>query len=65
MFIVRFTVKYFFTVLFLIGLNLVAWDRRDTRPEEEYDFNSQINFFTDPEQVTTNMIGTAGMVRIL
>ena len=65
MFIVRFAVMYFFTVLSLVGLNLVAWDRRDTRPSEEVDWNSQINFFTDPERVTTNMYGTVGMVRLL
>ena len=63
MFIVRFAVRYFFGVLLLVGLNLVAWDRRDTRPDEEVDFNSQINFFTNPEMVTTNMMGAVGMVR--
>ena len=63
MFIVRFAVKYFFGVLCLVGLNLVAWDRSDTRPNEEVDFNSQINFFTNPKQVTNNMYVTAGMVR--
>ena len=41
MFIVRFAVMYFFTVLSLVGLNLVAWDRRDTRPNEEVDWDSQ------------------------
>jgi len=61
MFIVRFAIRYFFGVLVLIGLNFVAWDRSDTRPNEEADFNSQINFFTNPSSVTRNLYVTAGM----
>ena len=63
LFIVRFIVKYIFTVLFLIGLNLVIWDREDTRPSEELNLISQINTFTDPSSVASNMYITSGMVR--
>ena len=51
--------------MFLIGLNLVIWDREDTRPEEELDFLSQFNLFTDPKTATTNAYVGMGMVRNL
>ena len=39
--------------------------RDDTRPSEELNFNSQVNFFTNPETATQNIFIQAGTVSLL
>ena len=39
-----------------------AWDPEDLSPAEQLNFNSQVNFFTDPQRATQNILINVGVV---
>ncbi len=43
------------TTIYYVTLHFLVWDYSDTRPDEFINVNNQINFFTNPEIVLSNL----------
>jgi hypothetical protein len=57
-----FSFQYFAKTSLYFLLHLLTWDYSDTKPEEEFNSITLVNFFTDPDIIASNVYVVIGTV---